>query len=145
MSQLKPSRIQGDNGQQLNTTLEQQQCSTIHTYIDITAPELPDTGSALVVVIISLHMISLCIWPVPTDNISLLQTVGPMSVMLAPEIYYLNMVSNLVHNCYCSGRKSCIFCRVDIASSKAVMWSDCKMGRSNESGMLFGATVNAER
>ncbi len=37
------------------------------------------------------------------------------------------------------------FCRLDIASAKAVMWSDCKMGRSNESGMLFGATVNAER
>lgn len=39
----------------------------------------------------------------------------------------------------------CKTCGMDIASAKAVMWSDCKMGRSNESGMLFGATVNAER
>lgn len=36
-------------------------------------------------------------------------------------------------------------CRVDLAAAKAVVWSECKMGRNNESGMLFGATVNAER
>ncbi len=36
-------------------------------------------------------------------------------------------------------------CRLDIASAKAVVWSDCKMGRNNESGMLFAATVNVER
>ncbi|KAL3154903.1 hypothetical protein ABBQ38_011440 [Trebouxia sp. C0009 RCD-2024] len=39
----------------------------------------------------------------------------------------------------------CKACGVDIASAKTVMWSDCKMGKSNESGMLFGATVNAAR
>ena len=38
-----------------------------------------------------------------------------------------------------------LFHRLNIASAKAVVWSDCKMGRNNESGMLFGATVNAER
>ena len=35
--------------------------------------------------------------------------------------------------------------RLDIASAKAVVWSDCKMGRNNESGMLFAATFNVER
>lgn len=39
----------------------------------------------------------------------------------------------------------CKACGLNIASAKAVVWSDCKMGRNNESGMLFGATVNAER
>lgn len=37
------------------------------------------------------------------------------------------------------------YVRLDLAAAKAVMWSECKMGRNNESGMLFGATVNAER
>jgi len=39
----------------------------------------------------------------------------------------------------------CKGCGLDLAAAKAVMWSECKMGRNNESGMLFGATVNAER
>ncbi|KAL0042653.1 hypothetical protein WJX79_006792 [Trebouxia sp. C0005] len=39
----------------------------------------------------------------------------------------------------------CKACGLDIASAKAVVWSDCKMGRNNESGMLFAATCNVER
>ncbi|DBA90262.1 TPA: hypothetical protein ACH3X1_003555 [Trebouxia sp. C0004] len=39
----------------------------------------------------------------------------------------------------------CKACGLDIASAKAVVWSDCKMGRNNESGMLFAATFNVER
>ncbi len=31
--------------------------------------------------------------------------------------------------------------RLDMASAKAFVWCDCKMGRNNESSMLFAATV----
>ncbi|DBB05911.1 TPA: hypothetical protein ACH3X3_009910 [Trebouxia sp. C0006] len=44
-----------------------------------------------------------------------------------------------------SPKYGCKACGLDIASAKAVVWSDCKMGRNNESGMLFAATVNLER
>lgn len=44
-----------------------------------------------------------------------------------------------------SPKYCCKACGLDLAAAKSVMWSDCKMGKSNESGMLFKATVNAER
>jgi hypothetical protein len=39
----------------------------------------------------------------------------------------------------------CKTCSADLAGGKAVLWSDCRMGKSNESGMLFNASVNADR
>lgn len=44
-----------------------------------------------------------------------------------------------------SSKYCCKLCGLDLAAAKSVVWSDCKMGKNNESGMLVKATVNAAR